>query len=70
MKTTFSLIFLAISTLVTATDYYVKNGGSDLNQGTSDATAWATISKVNSVFTSLQPGDRTFLKEVIPSLVL
>lgn len=63
MKTTFSLIFLAISTLVTATDYYVKNGGSDLNQGTSDATAWATISKVNSVFTSLEPGDRILFKK-------
>ena len=62
MKTTFSLIFLALSAIATATDYYVKNGGNDLNEGTSDATAWATISKVNSVFTSLKPGDRILFK--------
>lgn len=62
MKTTFSFIFLVLSTIATATDYYVKTGGNDLNQGTSDATAWATIDKVNSVFATLNPGDRILFK--------
>jgi hypothetical protein len=35
--------------------YYVKNTGSDLLTGLSDAQAWATISKVNS--TTFAPGD-------------
>lgn len=37
------------------TTYYVKTGGNDLAAGTSDATAWATLSKVNSV--TFTPGD-------------
>ena len=62
MKTTFFVIFLALSSLVAATDYYVKNGGSDLNTGTSDAVAWASIDKVNSMFSTLKPGDRILFK--------
>jgi len=62
MRTTFSLIFLALSAIATGTDYYVKNGGNDLNQGTSDALAWATIDKVNSMFAYLNPGDRILFK--------
>ena len=31
-----------------ATNYYVKIGGSDASAGTSDATAWATTTKVNT----------------------
>lgn len=38
-----------------ATHYYVKNGGSDVAAGTSDATAWASLSKVNS--TTFSAGD-------------
>ena len=30
-----------------AANYYVKNGGNDRSDGLSDATAWATIAKVN-----------------------
>ena len=39
------------------TTYYVKNGGNDALAGTSDATAWATIAKVNSFQSSLVAGD-------------
>lgn len=39
---------------VVGTTYYVKTGGSDAAAGTSDGTAWATISKVQS---TMQPGD-------------
>lgn len=62
MKITFSLIFLVLTALAGATDYYVKNGGNDLNSGTSDGSAWASIEKVNSVFASLRPGDRILFR--------
>ncbi len=39
---------IGIVSLASATDYYVKNVGNDNADGLSDATAWATISKVNS----------------------
>jgi len=43
------------------TSYYVKNDGSDALDGLSDATAWATIAKVNGfTFTS---GDRVLFKK-------
>jgi uncharacterized repeat protein (TIGR02059 family) len=62
MKTTFFVILLAISPLAAATDYYIKNSGNDLNSGTSDEAAWATIDKVNSIFSVLKPGDRILFK--------
>jgi len=62
MKTTFIVILLALSSFASATDYYVKTGGNDLASGTSDATAWATINKVNSIFSVLKPGDRILFK--------
>jgi uncharacterized repeat protein (TIGR02059 family) len=62
MKTTLFLFFLALSSLAAATDYYVKTGGNDQNTGTSDASAWATIDKVNSMFSVLKPGDRILFK--------
>ncbi|MGI6337899.1 MAG: PKD domain-containing protein [Bacteroidales bacterium] len=40
--------------------YYVKNGGNDNMDGKSDATAWATIAKVNAV--SLSPGDTVLFR--------
>lgn len=50
------IILLFISSLANATVYYVSNSGSDLANGTSTGTAWATISKVNS--SSFNPGDQ------------
>jgi len=60
MKIVLLLSFLTLSVLVSATDYYVKNGGNDLATGTTDATAWATIQKVNSF--AFKPGDRILFK--------
>ena len=37
--------------------YYIKNGGNDAADGLTDATAWETITKVNSVQASLVAGD-------------
>jgi hypothetical protein len=53
----FLLIFPAIGF---GTTYYVSSTGSDLNSGTSAATAWATISKVNS--TVFLPGDTLYFE--------
>jgi len=41
MRRILTLLFLAINTLLSATSYYVKNGGSDSNSGLDDAHAWA-----------------------------
>lgn len=49
----FSLLFvLFFACPLWATTYYVKNGGNDSLAGTSDATAWATITKVNAAVKS------------------
>ena len=43
-----TFILLSISMVNTyAKDYYVKNNGNDSANGTSDATAWKTLNKVN-----------------------
>jgi hypothetical protein len=60
MKKYLFIIFLLLSSVTQATVYYVKNGGSDVAAGTSDGTAWATISKVNSV--SFSAGDQVLFK--------
>ena len=44
----FTIIMLAISTVVSATKYYVSNTGNDASAGTTTATAWKTVAKVNS----------------------
>ncbi|MGB3526886.1 MAG: right-handed parallel beta-helix repeat-containing protein, partial [Flavobacteriales bacterium] len=41
-----------------ATDYYVSPSGNDSNNGTSPATAWQTIDRLNQSFNLWQPGDR------------
>jgi len=56
------IAFLLISINSFATNYHVKNGGNDAANGLSDATAWATITKVNSFFSSLSAGDSILFK--------
>jgi hypothetical protein len=41
MRKVLIILFLAISSVLSATNYYVRNGGSDAASGTSEATAWA-----------------------------
>ena len=57
-------LFLLISNLLQATNYYVKSGGSDAAAGTSDALAWGTLTKVNNVWLAgtFNPGDSILLK--------
>jgi hypothetical protein len=39
MRKIFTILFLAVNSALSATNYYVKNGGNDFAAGTSDATA-------------------------------
>jgi len=48
IKYIFILILSIISSLVSATTYYVSSAGNDNANGTSTSTSWATLSKVNA----------------------
>ncbi|UOQ82454.1 right-handed parallel beta-helix repeat-containing protein [Hymenobacter sp. 5414T-23] len=52
----FAGCYLGVGHSVLATTYYVSNSGNDTNPGTSVATAWQSIERVNQVM--LKPGDR------------
>ena len=51
------LAFIILSFTANATTYYFSASGNDANNGTSTSTPWKTLSKFNSVFSSLSPGD-------------
>jgi uncharacterized repeat protein (TIGR02059 family) len=55
MKNLLTILFIFISVLASATNYYVSSAGNDANNGLSTSTSWKTIAKVNS--TSFLPGD-------------
>ncbi|HEX2968411.1 MAG TPA: SwmB domain-containing protein [Bacteroidales bacterium] len=57
MKKLIFLPLLFFCLIGSATNYYVRSGGSDAANGTSEATAWASVSKVNSSMSSFKPGD-------------
>lgn len=63
----YSLLLIAKLALLTssslATTYYVSPTGSDSNNGTSQATAWQTITRVNQISSSLQPGDKVLFQK-------
>src|SRR5688572_12756593 len=52
---------LCVATNCWAATYYVKNDGSDRASGTSDATAWATLERVNRQ--TFAPGDKVLFRE-------
>lgn len=53
-------LMLLLPLFGSATDYFVKTGGSDVANGLSDATAWGSITRVNTA--TLVNGDRVFFK--------
>src|SRR4051812_28088556 len=55
MKNAIAFCAMFVCLHAQATTYYVSNSGSNASNGTSAATAWQTISKVNS--TSFVAGD-------------
>jgi len=58
------ILFLSINSVLSATNYYVKNGGNDLALGTSDASAWAHHPWMTTWTgrTTLVAGDNVFMK--------
>ncbi|MBA6316235.1 T9SS type A sorting domain-containing protein [Cellulophaga baltica] len=50
-------LILCSTTLVAQKNYYVSASGTDSNNGTSAASPWKTINKVNSMKNALAPGD-------------
>ena len=61
MKASFFLLLL-FATAVHANTYYVSATGNDDNNGTSPVNAFKTLTKVNTLFDRLQPGDKVLLK--------
>lgn len=59
MRKALTILLLSFSLALQATNFYVKPGGSDAAAGTSDATAWATITRVNTAWAAgtYAPGD-------------
>lgn len=64
MRYILTILFLFFNLIASATNYYVKNGGSDAADGQSDGNAWETISKVNTVWDAgtFAPGDSILFK--------
>jgi uncharacterized repeat protein (TIGR02059 family) len=62
MKGLLYISFLFICLASSATNYYIKNEGSDLSTGRSDSEAWATIARVNSSMNVFKPGDSILFK--------
>lgn len=60
MKRVIIIFLICLSLPLSGTTYYVSNTGNDSHTGTSQATAWATITKVNA--TSFAPGDSILFK--------
>ena len=57
MKLFFLLNFILLFSSAHATNYYISSSGNDANSGASTSVPWKTITKFNSVFASLKPGD-------------
>ena len=58
MKILLLLTFFFLCTTVSATDYYISASGNDANTGLTISTPWKTITKVNSAFANMKPGDQ------------
>ncbi len=63
MRGILTLLFSLLSLIAFATDYYVSSAGNDSANGLSSSTPWKTISKVNSAFSTLNPGDRILFRK-------
>ncbi len=61
MKKLFPLLLLVFGFTANATTYYISTSGNDANNGTSTSTPWKTLTKLNSFFSSLKPGDNVLL---------
>jgi len=57
MKLLFLVPFILFGITANATNYYISANGNDVNNGTSTSTPWKSLSKLNSYFGLLKPGD-------------
>lgn len=57
MKTIFTTFLFFAYLAAGATNYYISATGNNANNGTSPATPWQTVAKVNSSMASFNPGD-------------
>ena len=57
-----SFLLLLVCSNCFALDYYVSASGSDANNGTSIATPFQSIEKVNAIMSSLLPGDKVLFR--------
>jgi len=63
MKKILILFFITLNSLVSGVNYYISSsGGNDAANGTSESTPWKTIARLNSVFSSIKPGDKILFK--------
>lgn len=66
MKATLLLLGVCFLQTVSATTYYFSSASGDdsrsFSQARSSTTPWKSLSKLNAVFSSLQPGDAVLLK--------
>lgn len=56
------LLTLLLPLHLGATNYYVSATGNDANTGTSEATAWKTIARVQQQMVNLAPGDQVLFQ--------
>lgn len=52
------VVALLLGSRATAATYYVSPSGSDANNGTTQATAWRTVARVQQSSSTFQPGDQ------------
>ena len=52
--------FVALPSMASAATYYIDPAGNDTNNGTSQATAWKTLTKVKNA--TFKPGDSVLFK--------
>ncbi|HEY0979123.1 MAG TPA: right-handed parallel beta-helix repeat-containing protein, partial [Flavobacteriales bacterium] len=57
-----SIVLLVLATKAQAVVYYVSPNGNDSQNGTSEATAWRTIARVNQLGSQLHAGDKVLFQ--------
>jgi hypothetical protein len=62
MRKVLMVLLCSLSIIARATDYYVSSSGNNSANGLTSSTPWQSILKVNSVFSTLNPGDRILFK--------
>ena len=65
MKRFIFILCLFVTSVSYAATYYVRNGGNDAAAGTSESTAWATITKVNNAWSdgTIVAGDNILFRK-------